>query len=528
MGMMSLMSSRLLGMTAAAALLGAGTALGASGNLVVNAPTAPSTLDPAWACGVPDIGFLQNFYVRLVDFGIKKNAAGGEEVDYGAVRPYLAKSWMISDDGKTYTFKLNDNYKFTSGKPVDAAAVKYSFERGLKMGGCGQYFLTDGFLSPSIIESIEAPDATTVVIKLIQSNANSLADWATGAASIVDPAVVEANGGVVAGKPNEYMSSHVAGSGPYVLDSYLPNQSAHATANPNFGGEPPLAKSIQMNWISSAPTLLLQARSGQADVTYGLSKQAVSTLKSSPDVKVEAFSNPFVQQMMLPNTKAPWDNPKVREAVAHAVPYEDIVKKVAFGYGTLYFGPVPPSMAGFNAELSKPIQFDLAKAKTLLAESGVKLPVDVEVLVQEGDTTQQQIATVLQSTWSKLGINLKIRIAPGAEYQDLTQGHKVQSLMRLDGPGVFEAGYYFGYDVMCKTPYNLTESCNPKINELVVKLRATLDKVEHQKILDEITTLWRADYPKLLFFEDQPVIVLSKNVKAFRFAPLTDFRFMGK
>src|SRR5690606_21955248 len=142
---------------------------------------------------------------------------------------------------------------------------------------------------------------------------------------------------------------------------------------------------------------------------------------------------------------------------------------------------------GFNADLSKPVDFDLDKAKALLAESGVTLPMDVEVLIQEGDATQQQIATVLQSTWADLGINLKIRVAPGAEYQDLTQGHKVQSLMRLDGPGVFEPGYYFGYDVMCNNPNNLTEFCDPAVDELVVKPRATSDLTQRQAILDEIT-----------------------------------------
>lgn len=162
-------SPKLLGLTMAAAAFSATTVVAATRDLVVNAPTAPSTLDPAWACGVPDLGFLQNFYVRLVDYGVKTNAGGGKEVDYGSIRPYLARSWTISDDGRTYTFKLNDSYRFTSGKPVDAAAVKYSFKRGLKMGGCGQYFLTDGFLSPGIIESIEAPDATTVVIRLTPS-----------------------------------------------------------------------------------------------------------------------------------------------------------------------------------------------------------------------------------------------------------------------------------------------------------------------------------------------------------------------
>lgn len=499
-----------------------------SADLVVNSSTAPSNLDPAWACGLPEISFLQNFYVRLVQYGTKDGPQGTKVVDYGTVQPYLAESLNVSDDGKVYTFKLRDGFKFESGAPVDAAAVKYSFDRVLKMAGCGRFFLTDGFIDPVIIESVEAPDAQTVIITLNRPNANMLVDWATHAGSIVDPAVVEAHGGVVEGQPNEYMSSNVAASGPFLLESYTPNQSARMVANPNFAGEPAASKAIQVNWIAAAPTLLLQARTGQADITFGISKQAATTLKDSQDVKVIAYTNPFVQQMMLPNGKAPWDNVKVREAVAHAVPYQQIVDRVAYGYGTLSYGPIPPSLPGFKPELSEPVDFDMDKAKALLAESGVTLPMDVEVLIQEGDATQQQIATVLQSTWADLGINLKIRVAPGAEYQDLTQGHKVQSLMRLDGPGVFEPGYYFGYDVMCNNPNNLTEFCDPAVDELVVKLRATSDLTQRQAILDEITKAWRAQYPKLQFFEDQPVVVLSKAVTDFTFAPLPDYRTWRK
>ncbi|GGE12544.1 ABC transporter substrate-binding protein [Aureimonas endophytica] len=521
--------ANVFGASLALAALCGGPAAAAPGELVVNFPTAPSTLDPAWACGLPEISFLQNFYVRLVQYEVRPGPEGTQVVDYGAVKPYLAESWTIGDEGKTYTFKLKDGFKFSSGKPVDAAAVKYSFERGIKMAGCGRYFLTDGILDPIIIEAIETPDPRTVVIRLNRANANMLVDWATAAASIVDPSVVEANGGVSAGQPNTYMASHVAGSGPFDLAAYAPNQSARMTARPDFVGEPGAASStIQVNWISAAPTLLLQARSGQADITFGLSKQAVTTLKQAPGIKTIAYTNPFVQQMMLPNTKAPWNNPKVREAVSHAVPYEDIVKKVAFGYGTLYYGPIPPSLPGYNAELSKPLAFDPAKAKALLAESGVALPVDVEVLVQEGDAIQQQIATVLQGTWAKLGINLKIRIAPGAEYQDLTQAHKVASFLRLDGPGVFEAGYYFGYDTICNNPNNLTEFCDPGVDALIAKLRATTGDAARQPILDEITKAWREKFPKILFFEDQPVVALNQSVKSFTFSPLPDFRFWSK
>lgn len=506
----------------------AGPALGQDSDLVVNSAVAPSTLDPAWACGLQEISFLQNFYVRLTQYGTAEGPEGTRVVDYSTVEPYLADSWEVSDDGLVYTFHLKEGYTFESGAPVDAEAVRYSLQRVLDMAGCGRFFLTDGHIDPVIIDAIEVVDPLTLTITLNKPNGNMLGDLATHAASIVDPSVVEANGGVVAGQPNEFMAANVTESGPFLLESYSANQSARMVANPEFVGEAPASDAISVNWITAAPTLLLQARTGQADITFGLAKQAVTTLADNPGTRTIAYTSPFVQQMMLPNTKAPWDNVLFREAVAHAVPYEDIVERVAYGYGTLYYGPIPPSLPGYNAELSQPIPFDLDRARELITESGVATPVDIEVMIQEGDATQQQLATVLQSTWADLGINLNIRVAPAAEFQDLSQGHQVQSLMRLDGPGVFEVGYYWGYDAVCDNSNNLTEYCNPEVDELVDQLRASSDEAERQAIMDQVTEIWRSEYPKILFFEDQPVVVLSDAVTEFTFSPLPDYRYWAK
>lgn len=271
-------------------------------------------------------------YVRLTQYGAKEGPEETTEFDPGNIEPYFAESIDISDDGLVYTFKLPQGAKFPSGEPVDAAAVKYSLERTIKMGGCGGYFVYDGIYEPPLIKSIETPDATTVVITLSVPNANFLQDMAQPAASIVDRTVVEANGGVKEGELNEYMSSHTAGSGPFLLEEYEPNKRAVLTANPDFFAEPPASDRILVNFVNSDPTLLLQARSGQADVTLGMTKQSANSLREDPCCKVIANQDPtFWEIIGTPWKKKPWDNQKFREAVTYAVPYEDIIEKVAFG-----------------------------------------------------------------------------------------------------------------------------------------------------------------------------------------------------
>lgn len=499
------------------------------GRLVVNIAQAPATLDPAWGCGLYDIGFLQNFYVRLTQYGSQEGPEGTTEFDPSNIEPYFAESIDISEDGLTYTFTLPEGVTFPSGEPVDAEAVKYSLERTITMGGCGGYFIYDGIYEPPLIESIETPDPTTVVITLSVPNANFLQDLAQPAASIVDASIVEANGGVQEGELSEYMSSHVAGSGPFLLEEYEPNQRAVLRANPDFFGDPPASDEILVNFINSDPTLLLQARSGDADITLGMTKQSADSLRDDPCCKVIANENPtFWEIIGTPWKKKPWDNQKFREAVTHAVPYDEIIEQVAYGWADAFYGPYAPGMNEYNAELAAPREFDLDRAKALVEESGVETPVEVTINIPEGNTIEEQIATIVQGTWRELGINVRINKLAATDYINSMEQHEAQAFTRIDGPGVIEAGYLLGYDMKCDIPFNLSDICIPEADELLAEARQETDPDRRQELWDEIARLWVEHSPRVQVYADQFVSVLSQNVTSYHYQHEMDFRTWGK
>jgi len=499
--------------------------------LIVNIAVAPATLDPAWGCTLESIGFLQNFYVRLTQYAavpgpdgtMMTNPSEDEEL-------YFAESLDISDDGTVYTFKLPEGATFPSGKPVDSEAVKYSLERTLTVDGCGAYFILEGIYDPYLIQSVEALDQYTVQITLARPDPNFMEAMAQPAASIVDPSVVEANGGVVAGEPNEYMAGHVAGSGPYLLEEYEPNNRAVLVANPNFFGEPPATGKIIVNFINADETLLLQARNLESDVTIGLSPQSVASLQGNPDVRIIVNETTDSERFGLPNGKPPWDSVKFREAVTHAIPYEEILDKVAFGYGSLFYGPFTPSFPEYNAALSQPREFDLDLARQIIEESGVATPIDIEVVIQEGSTTHVQIATILQGVWADLGINLTVRQVTSADFYNAVEGHQAQAFMRLDGTGIYDAGYFLGFDMICamKDAFNVSEVCIPEADELLEQARVELDHEKRQALYDDITRLWVANSPFIPVYSVQDTTVLSINVTDFLWSHYTDFRTWAK
>ncbi|MHB8643675.1 MAG: ABC transporter substrate-binding protein [Gaiellaceae bacterium] len=504
------------------------TAANASSAFVINMPVGPASLDPAEECGFTDITITEATYVRLTQYGSKPGPNGTTQVDPGHIVPYLAKSWDITKGGLVYTFHLRPGVKFADGQPLDAKAVKYSFERSINMGGCGGYFIYDGIYTPPLIKSITTPDALTVRITLNQADANVLQDWAQPAASIVDEKVISAHGGVQKGKVNTWMAGHVTpGGGPFLLQSYEANKQAVLVANPGFFNQP-ASKKVIVNFISSDPTLVLQARNGSADVTLGLSKQSAHSLASNSSLKVVANDTASAEQIGLPNDKPPFDNVKFREALTYAVPYQQILKSVAFGYGTLYYGAFPPAMPEFRAKLEPARQYNLAKAKSLIAASGVSTPVSVTMNIQAGNSIDEQVATIVQGIWAQLGVNVTINKLSASDYINSLEQHKAQSYVRLDGPGVIEAGYFLGYDMKCGIGFNLTAMCIKKADTLLDKGRKTFDKATRQKIWDQINALWIADAPKIPVYGDKYVSVVNKRVKSYFWSHEINFTTWSK
>lgn len=527
-----------LGLLVAAGLAAAGFAFTATGpaardaaadTLVVNINTGPATIDPRDMTSFFDTIGL-NFYVRLLQYGTRPGPVGTRQFDPNKQEPYLAKSVKVSEGGTKYTFTLRPGLRFPSGRPVDASAVKCSFERSAK--GIGNYFLTDGL--PGNLESIQTPNARTVVLTLKQADPAILQGWSQPAASILDCAFVAQQ----ERSDKNWLSTHEAGSGPFRLVSYEPNKQMVMEARPSYiawakkeGLPYPALRRIVINFINADPTLLLQARSGAADVTIGLSKRSVASLRSNPNVRIGAYPTTIQEQMLTPWDKAPWNNQTFREAMTYAVPYQQILSRIAFGYGRLYYGPLPPLMRFYNAGLSKPRPFDLNKARQLIQRSGVKTPVNVTLTIDEGNTVHEQIATLLQSLWRTLGVNLTVQKLAPADYVGAMFGFKVQSAIRYDGPGVIDAGYYLGYDMrtdVVALGKNISLMSMPAADRLLDKARKTLNPATRQRYYDQITKIWRANSPKIIFYNDVATVVLSKAVKSFTYFHEPDMRTWSK
>jgi peptide/nickel transport system substrate-binding protein len=494
---------------------------------VVNTSGAPATLDPAEAAAVGDAGFGTNLYVTLTQLGTKKTPNGFLMNDYNKVLPYLATKWSSHDGGRTWTFTLRKGAVFPDGKPMDANAVKYSLDRNIKLGGFPSIAMNINGPVGSLFASVDAPNATTVVIHLTKPwplYPEVLASPQLD--SIVEPSIVEANGGVVANTPNLWMASHSAGGGPYLLKSYDPNSHAVLVANPRFFGPKPFEKTVIVNFISSDTTLLLQASAGKADVTINMATQTAASLRGKSCCTIAANDVPVEQFLSLPNKYPPFDNATFRKALAYAVPYKGIVTAFLAGYAKTYYGPYPPSDPIFNPALGQTHEFSIKKAKQLIQQSGVKLPVSLDLIVRNSDLTFQQIAPVIQREWSLIGVNINIKVVTPAAYiaARSTTGVRTWSLLVQFGGGLVLPFWVPNYDLRCGHINNTSNYCNPQVDTAMDKAVTAPPKVA-QPLWDQIAKLWIAAAPRIPLYSAQYLAVVKKGDRHYYYSayPLTTY-----
>ncbi|MEK0097956.1 ABC transporter substrate-binding protein [Streptomyces sp. A475] len=511
---------------------------GASNPLVPDAAHRPftvnwagniSSLDPAFACPGDDNTLAANFYGRLVKLSTTADSEGFTTAnpDVSKVQPDLATGWKVSDGGKTYTFKLPAGKKFASGNPLDAAAVKYSIDRTLKMGACGSLSLQLGMTEPPLIAGVDAPDSTTVVLRLRQPYPAILYSLAQSKGSIYDPKVVEAHGGVQAGSLNQWMQSHTAGSsGPYILSEYVPNNHAVLKRNPHYYGKHAIEPVIRVNFVSSVSGLLVEAENRQADVTLGLPPQSVSQLGGQSCCKVVTAGSASPVTVSMNHRGQVTGNARFREALTYAVPYEDIIKKVAYGYGDSYYGPVVPGMAGYRAQLERARPYDPAKAKRLLAASGLKSP-SLDLMIDATAPGVSQLAALLQASWQAIGVKVTIDSKPPADFTTLFNNGTYQSALLFENSTPI-GGYELRKKMTCGSSFNNQHICIPGTMPLLQRLNTTAHADEQQPIVDELVGKWLAQSPTVILYRAQFTAVISPDVKHFGYAPNLPFSAWGR
>jgi peptide/nickel transport system substrate-binding protein len=280
--------------------------------------------------------------------------------DKGKV-PALATSWKISEDGKTVDFELRKGVKFHNGDPFTAEDVKFSYDLLLKDGNTHSY--RKAFVAQ--IKSVEVVDPHKVRFNLNQPWPSFFSSARYGIQPIVPKNYYEKVGA------KGFVEKPV-GTGPFKLADMKAGEWTKFEANPDYWGQVSKVKFVTQKLVKEPFTLYAMLEKGEADVVFGLTGALLERVKSNKQVKIfeskySGTSGIYFNTPKFPEAK----DKRVRLAVAHAMNREAIAKNVLSGICQPASSIFTPGTFGHNPSL-KPIPYDPAKAKALLAEAGIK------------------------------------------------------------------------------------------------------------------------------------------------------------
>jgi peptide/nickel transport system substrate-binding protein len=311
--------------------------------------------------------------------------------------PLLAESWEKSDDGLVWTFKLRPNVKFHDGEPMNAAAVVKSIETAKEKAGASFIWLP--------LDKVEAVDDMTVQFTLKWPQPLELILGSEYAAYIVSPKALDA----AAADENYWSAGMDAGTGPYMLESYTPDQEIVLTKNPDYWGgwTDGQYDKVLAQIVPEATTRQQMLEGGEADIVTTVPADSLDSFKNNPDFTVSIEPSSFNYTAFFNTLRPPLDNAKVRQALAYAMPYQDIVNIGANGLGAQSFGAAPAGIFPHSQEV-KQYTYDIEKAKELLKEAGYEKGFPLKLTYASENSTEETFVPLIKDSFAQIGVDLTI------------------------------------------------------------------------------------------------------------------------
>jgi peptide/nickel transport system substrate-binding protein len=458
--------------------------------LVVVTGLEAKGMDPGFVNDGASDMLLWAVYDQLCDYVPKKREDG--RIYAYEVGPRLAKSWESSKDLKTHTFHLVQNARFTNGHRVDAHAVKYSLDRILKQKA-GSSWMAE--MNGITLNSIKVIDDFTVQItteKPTQVLPQTLAIAEYGC--ILDPAVVEAHGGIVPGSINKWLMQNAVGSGPYMLEKWIPGQQIVLKANPNYWRMKPRMKKMIIRPVTEVASREITIKTGEADIAMQLLPKDLARLNALPGVEV--IRTPSIETMYvgMNNQKAPWNDINVRKAVACAVPYDQIIKNVLFGEAVRAYSGMNREMQGYDPSFWK-YTYDMNKAKEYLAKSGHPKGFKATLDLLTGYPEWETMATILKTNLSKLGIDLNIRKSDRPAWLDIVFKGKGDIFISRYTPYINDPGYFANVWWRCGHRSNHSKWCYPGFDQKIDSMMYELNPEKRVNKCKEMQKIFADEVP---------------------------------
>ena len=467
---------------------------------LAGALVASTALTPAYAAARTDLNVAMQLEPPSLDPTTGGAAAAIRSVTYdnifegltridkdGAVQPLLAKSWDISADGLTYTFHLQTGVKFSDGTPFSADDVKYSLDtaRGEKSVNAQKQLFAK-------IASVDVVDPATVKVTLSGPQGDFVYNLGWGDSVIVSQKTAATNG------------TNPVGTGPYKLGEWVKGDHITLDKNADYWGAAPSIEKVTIKFISDPTAAVASILAGDVDAFGGFpAPEALTQIKADPRFAVTVGTTQGETVLAMNDGKAPLDNVKVREAIAHAIDRKAIIDGAEFGYGTPIGSFFPPGDPAY-VDLTSISNFDPAKSKQLLADAGVK---DVTLSLKLPPANYARSAgPIIQQELADIGIKVDITNVEWADWLQNVFTNKDYDLTIIshvepnDYGSFAKDGYYFNYN-------------SPAYKKIIEDIGNTTDPAKQIALKQDAQKQLANDFAAGFLFEFPNITVANKDLK---------------
>ena len=482
-------------------------------------------LDPAEAFELSAGELMGNAYDRLLRIDVN---------DPTRLVSDLARSWKVSDDGRTYSFEIKPGLKFASGNPLTAEDLAWSLQRAVLLDRQPAFILTQfGLSKANVKDKVRAVAPQLLTIETDKAYAPTLVYncLTANVAAALDKQLLL--GKAAAGDLGyAWLKTHYAGSGPMSIREWRANEIIALERNANYWGAQALPVRVIYRHVKESTTQRLLLEKGDIDIARNLTPQDLAALAAKADIKTTSTPKGTVYYMGLNQKNPILAKPEVREAIKWLVDYDAIGATLIKNIGVIHQNFLPAGLLGASAE--QPYKLDVARARALLAKAGYpngfKVSIDMRTV-----QPVQGITEAVQQTMKRAGIELEI--LPGDGKQTLTRVRARQHEISIGQWGVDYWDPHSNADTFARNPDNsdqaLTKSSAWRqswfIPELTKKADAAAlerDAGRRARMYGEIQAEVRKNSPFVFLYQEIEVAAYRSNLVGLKLGPTMDTNYL--
>ena len=489
--------------------------------LVVANEFGPNSLDiHTVGANRPSYSVSWMCYDRLMTFGKKKLPDGQVMYDYTKLEPELAESWKIAPDGNSVTFKLRKGAKFHDGTPITAKDVKWSFDRAVTVGGFPTFQMKAGSLEDP--KQFVAVDDVTFRIDFVRRDKMTMNDIAVPVPGIYNSELVKKNATPQDPWGLNWTKSNIAGGGAFKVESWKPGQEIIFTRNDDWKNGPlPALKRVIQRDVPNAGNRRALLVKGDIDMTYSLPPKDFSEVaKEGGNIKVNSMpiENSIWYLGML-TTKPPFNNPKVRQAIAWAVPYDKLYESALYGRGAKMYGAASNDVKTIAWPQPTGYKNDIAKAKALLKEAGFENGFETTLSFDLGNgTVSEPMAILIQESLAAIGIKTTINKVPGANWRAQLLKKDMPLIVNRFGGWLNYPEYFFYWCYHSQDAvFNTMSYKNPALDKMIMNAKFAESKPIYDGEVKAMLKLAYEEVPRIPLFQPLMDVAMQKNVQGYMY-----------